>query len=49
MGFRRFMFRGLTKCATNGTCRAALNLRRLRVLGVRGASYTPVQKSGSAP
>jgi len=32
MGFRRFMFRRVTKCATNGR-----RLRRLRVLGVAAA------------
>jgi len=38
MGFRRFMFRGATNFATNGTVAcAALNLRRLRALGVAAA------------
>ena len=38
MGFRRFMFRGLTKCANEwDVACAALNLRRLRVLGVAAA------------
>ena len=38
MGFRRFMFRGVTKVRDEGdpAC-AALNLRRLRALGVAAA------------
>ena len=42
MGFRRFIFRGLTKVRDEWDlpC-AALNLRRLRPR----PSYTPVQKS----
>ena len=40
MGFRRFIFRGVTKVRDEWVPCAALNLRRLRALGVAAAEVT---------